>query len=100
MSVKKDYAARTTADLLNALHTVGTFKDLLDEGIDGSITITSRENNGASAHLFHINPQGMLTDYQVCALDSAGEVIMSWSGRDTQILTTLKDAGVQTASKL
>lgn len=100
MPAKHDYSAKTAATLLNALHTVGKFKDLLDEGIDGSITITSREVGGTSAQIFRINPQGMLNDYQVCPLSAAGEVIMVWSGRSTTILKVLKDAGVRTATQL
>lgn len=100
MPANHDYSAPTAATLLNALHTVGKFKDLLDEGIDGSITITSREVGGTRAHIFRINPQGMLTDYQVCALNADGEVTLVWRGRDTKILTVLKDAGVRTAQQL
>lgn len=93
-------AAKTAADLLNALHSVAKFSDYLDEGIDGSLTITSRAIDGSSIQIFRINPQGMLTDYQVCAVDRKGNVNVSWSGRHTTILTKIKEAGVRTAVQL
>lgn len=101
MPVKRpDHAARSTATLLNALHTVGKFKDLLDEGIDGSIRITSRAVDGTSIQIFNVNPQGRLTDYQVCALNRQGEIIAVWNGHTTSILTAIKEAGVPTAKQL
>lgn len=101
MSVQQpDRAAHTAARLLNALHQHGNFADLLDEGIDGSISITSRAAEGTSVHIFRINPQGMLTDHQIGALDAEGKVTFVFTGRNTKILTSIKEAGVRTATQL
>lgn len=100
MPANYKYAAKTAADLLNALHSVAKFNDYLDEGIDGSLTITSRAVDGTSIQIFRINPQGLLADYQVCAVNREGAVIMAWSGRNTSILAAIKEAGVRTAKQL
>ena len=100
MSADYKPAAKAAADLLNALHSIANFSDSLDEGIDGSLTITSRAIDSSSIQIFRINPQGMLTDYQVCALDRQGNVSISWSGQHTMILAKIKEAGVRTAAQL
>lgn len=100
MSSVKDYPAETAAVLLNALHTMDDYSDRLDTGIDNSMLITSRAVNGNVVHLFSINPQGLLTDHQVCLLDSDDKVSVVWRGAGSKVLAAIKSAGVKTAGRL